>query len=109
MSKFTPCSVDRTIVCDYPVRCCLKKTKLVPIRDTDFMTLPDMKAIRGNPVSGWNVVTWNKAMPDRALCFGFGDEQQATRSFETLKRMSSTLACCLRWQTSVKESHVWML
>lgn len=106
----TPCVRDRTRICT-PSSCYLKKVRLVPLTAQDEWTIQTPLIIKGetSPVDGWNVVRWAKDMPDVATCFGFSTETQAIRSFNTVTKMTSTLAACLRDKVVVRKSYVWML
>ena len=90
-------------------KCCLKKVTLVKQENQPSIISWMIDAVKGNPVTGWNVVHWNKAMPDIALCFGYETETKAIQAYNTVTKMTSTLAACLRDQVHVKDSYVWML
>lgn len=87
----------------------LRKVELVPLKEIPDVIQQMVDAVKHSPIASWNVVHWNKAIPDSAICFGYETETQAIRAYNTVTKMSSVLAACLRFQTEVKDSYVWML
>lgn len=112
MNNFTPCPLDKSHVCNWTTSCCMKKlrpVKLVKLEEVPQIIEQMTQAVENTPQAGWNVCHWNKAMPDYVHCFGYETETKAISAYNTVCKITSTLAACLRYQTSVKESYVWML
>ena len=102
-----PCSVDKTRICNYPHTCCLKKITLVPLTDEEYQTLPKLFAVKDT--TSWNVVHWNKAIPETSFTIPCKDEQEARERYNVLTKMSSTWAAMLRQGTKQIAGYVWML